>query len=236
MNLPDCFCWTRFGTEAAQTVEQIFSRKEEERLANDGTFLWGIGNAIGPSVGALLRRTSDPEVLFSPIKGPPKSLDVAPASVVAWALGETLDGSAFALPQYSLVTSRYNPCSPGRVHYALVCYSERPLGSSGAAARLEMGGLRNLVTGRRVGASQVTAVVQRDGPPAGICAPYPVAVRAKLVKPYFIRLRSPVLLAQSGSTVRLSDIVTSLWESRLQEPANPRRLGEVSQRELAFNS
>jgi hypothetical protein len=69
--LPDCFCWTRFGTEAGQAIVHILQRKEQERSANDGLFIWGIGNAIGPSIRELVRRTNRPEVLFSPIKSSP---------------------------------------------------------------------------------------------------------------------------------------------------------------------
>ena len=43
MSLPDHFCWTRYGTEAAQPIQNIFGRKEEERHANAGVFFWGIG-------------------------------------------------------------------------------------------------------------------------------------------------------------------------------------------------
>ncbi len=235
MNFPECFCWTRFGTEAAQTVEQIFSRKEEERLANDGRFLWGIGNAVGPSVKALLRRTSEPEALFSPIKAAPKSFDVAPASVAAWTSGEGLDGSVFTLPQYSLVTSRYNPLTPGRMHYALVCYSDRPIALSGAKTGLHISSLRNLVTGRPVGASQVTAIVQQQGPLANDSAPYPVAIRVKLVAPYFIRLRGPVPLAEGGTASRWADLVRSLWERRLQDAVDRTGPVEASQRDLQFS-
>ena len=48
--LPTIFCWTRFGGEAGEPIEQILFRKEQERLANGGVFLWGIGNAVGPSI------------------------------------------------------------------------------------------------------------------------------------------------------------------------------------------
>ena len=66
--LPEYFCWTRFGTEAAEPIDSILGRKERERVANRGIFVWGIGNAIGPSIRELLRREAQPEVLFSPIK------------------------------------------------------------------------------------------------------------------------------------------------------------------------
>src|ERR1700728_56037 len=36
VGIPDRFCWTRFGTEAGESIEHILNRKEEERLANGG--------------------------------------------------------------------------------------------------------------------------------------------------------------------------------------------------------
>lgn len=235
MILPDCFCWTRFGSEAAQTVGQIFARKEQERLANNGLFLWGIGNAIGPSVRALLRETSDPEVLFSPIKSAPKSIDTAPPTVVAWTAGETLDGSVFRFPECSLVTSRYDPISPRGAHYALVCHSDRPLTSSGSTERLNMADVRNLVTGRPVGASQVTAVVQRDGPSMKDSPSYLIAVRANLVGPYFVRLREPVPLAVAGGRGGWGDIVRAAWEARLRSALNGASPATTLQQKLTFD-
>lgn len=232
MNLPDCFCWTRFGTEAAQTIQQILARKEEERLANGGRFLWGIGNAIGPSLKALLQNTSDPEVLFSPMKGTPKSIDVKPEAVVAWTSGETLYGDFFTLPSCSLVTSRSNPATPKHSHYALVCHSDNPLSPSGLAGQVSISQIRNILTGRPVGASQVTAVVQQASSGAEDSSAYPVTVRAKLVAPYFVRLREHVPLTGSHRSDSWSEVVRSFWEARMEsaDTASDR----TPQQEFAF--
>jgi hypothetical protein len=198
-SLPDCFCWTRFGTEAGEAITHIFQRKEEERAANGGIFIWGIGNAVGPSIRELLQRRPRPEVLFSPIKSSPKPQDVVPAAVAAWTLGETLDGDAYSLPKHSLVTSRFDPVAPRETHYALVCFSLAPITQAEPAGEISFASLTNLRTGRPIGASQVTAVVQcqplnsRDGGQT-----YDVAIRAELVYPYFVRLRRPVLLQTSA--------------------------------------
>jgi hypothetical protein len=106
---PDCFCWTRFGTESGEAADHILERKEAERTANGGVFIWGIGNPIGPSIRELIRRTPKPEVLFSPIKSLPKPYDVLPPRVGVSSYGETLDGEIYRLPEHSLVTSRYDP-------------------------------------------------------------------------------------------------------------------------------
>src|SRR5437867_7353861 len=124
MPIPEVFCWTRFGTEAGQTIDAILTRKEKERLANGGMFLWGIGNAIGPSLIELLRREPTPEALFSPIKSQPKPEDVTPPGVAAWTKAETLNGDTFPIPRPSLVLSRYDPAGGKRAHYALVCHSD----------------------------------------------------------------------------------------------------------------
>jgi hypothetical protein len=195
--LPKCFCWTRFGTEAGEAIGHIFVRKEEERIANRGVFIWGIGNALGPSIRELIDRTQDPKVLFSPIKSLAKLQDTSPATVAAWTSGETLDGDPFRLPKHSLVTSRYDVRMPKSGHYALVCYSEVPIVPADAEAKICLKSLRNIRTGRAIGASQVTAVVQQCEGASEETQLYDIAARADLVYPYFIRLRQPVVLPNS---------------------------------------
>jgi hypothetical protein len=198
MPLPECFCWTRFGTEAGQTADQILDRKEQERVANGGLFIWGIGNAVGPSIRALVRRDPSPEVIFSPITSAPKTKDVNPRAVAAWTSGETLEGSPFQLPDHSLVTSRYDPDAPREGHYALVCFSGRPLHSLQLEDKIALDELANLLTGRRVGASQVTAIVRHRTGLRRKPGTHDVAIRAVLVHPYFIRLRHPVVLPEAN--------------------------------------
>jgi hypothetical protein len=194
MSLPDLFCWTRFGTEAAEPVDEILLRKEQERLANGGLFLWGIGNALGPSMKELTRRVARPEVIFSPIRSAPKSIDAEPPAIVSWTDGEGLDGGFFTLPRHSRVTSKFDPSGRKLNHYALVCFSDIPLLPLRTDETIAFIQLRNLRTGRPVGASQVTAIVQRVGETATTTAMYDVAIRAQLVHPYFVRLLRAVEL------------------------------------------
>lgn len=190
--LPRSFCWTRFGTEAGETVAAILARKESERLANGGVFYWGVGNSIAPAIAELVRRVKEPEVLFSPIKSRPRRVDIAPGCVVRWTSAEGLSGNSFELPSRAQVTSRWNPTRPATPHYALVCSSAEPL-EIADVGRLSFGALRNLRSGASLGASQVTAVVHRaDGSLGG--GEYPVEFRAMLVPPYFVRLRGPIPL------------------------------------------
>ena len=183
--IPRRFCWTRFGTEAGEPIEAILARKERERRATGGVFLWGIGNAIGPGIEALVAQEARPEVLFSPMRSRPRALDVAPDAVVRWRAAETLAGERVELPTAVCVTSR-----AGRsAHYALVCASALPL-TPNELGRVRFGGLRNLRSGNPLGASQVTAVVKCVDDARG--AEYVVTLRASLAAPYFVRLRDPV--------------------------------------------
>jgi hypothetical protein len=209
MKIPRYFCWTRFGTEAAQDISQIIERKEEERQIGNGVFLWGIGNAVGPSILELLRVSGCPEVLFSSIKSAPKPIDVNPPAVVAWTDGIGLDGEPFALPEGALVTSRFDPKSPKLVHYALVCHSEAPLALLPNGASIQFRALRNLVTQRPLGASQVTAVVEyKDGHPRD-SEGYGVAMRARLAAPYFIRFHHAIPIVPVNSPSRTFDFAAA---------------------------
>jgi hypothetical protein len=217
-HLPALFCWTRFGAEAGQLTDQILRRKEQERIANSGIFLWGIGNAVGPGIRELVRRCDRPEVLFSPIIGAARKEDVTPESVVAWTLGETHDGREYPLPSRSLVTSRQSVSSPKAAHYALVCFSGETLVPCSPGLTLAFGTLRNLLSGRPVGASQVTAVVAGDSEALVKGRTYEVAFRAHLVYPYFIRLRQPVALLPLGeSDEDWATAVESVWSQRVHQ-------------------
>jgi len=235
MALPVHFCWTRFGTEAGQTAEQILHRKEQERLANSGIFLWGIGNSVGPGIRELVRSYESPEVLFSPIRSSPKAIDAAPESVVAWTRGETDDGKIFSLPRFSLVTSRQNLSSPKTTHYALVCFSGTPLTLCETPYTLEFDALRNFLSGNPVGASQVTAVVHRDDTVPTQGGKYRVALRARLIPPFFIRLREPIPLSKSNNLATdWYAAVQSVWEQRTWHATNSEL--RANQRKLPFSS
>jgi hypothetical protein len=186
--LPDLFCWTKYGTEAGEDIRSILARKEAERLASGGIFFWGIGNAIGPSVEALLTHAVDPQVIFTPMRSRPAAKDVTPAQVAMWHRGIGLDGEPFELPDFSCVTSRINPTR--NYHYALVCRSDQPLGvSGGRAATFASTHVQNLRSGSKVGASQVTSVVRRIACALGLTpSSYTVSFAADLVAPYFVRL------------------------------------------------
>jgi hypothetical protein len=213
--LPQAFCWSRAGHEAGQSLDAILRRKERERIANGGVFYWGIGNSVGPAIRELLRHEPHPEVIFSPIVSRARGVDATPSAIAAWTLAEPLDGTSFELPGTALVTSRLDPSSPKKIHYALVCFSEAPLVGEVSGERVEATQLENIVSGRPVGASQVTAVVRRrDSSPAN-SRPYPVMLRAWLVAPFFVRLRNPVVIPRQTGATEWQPAVEELWETRL---------------------
>jgi hypothetical protein len=185
--LPASFCWTRFGPEAGEPIAGILARKERERSTNGGIFYWGIGNALGPGITELVGTSEQPEVLFSAIRSRPRHKDVSPPVTFRWTVAEGLDGRRFGLPPTVVVHSARDAVDSGRPHYALVCSSGDPLHLQDLG-RLHFAALRNLRSGTVLGASQVTAVVRRleISPTDG--AEYVVALRARLVAPYFVKL------------------------------------------------
>ncbi len=197
-SLPETFCWTKFGAEAGELPHSIFQRKELERRRNGGVFLWGIGQSIGPSLPDLLRATSTPEVLFSPIRTSAATRDASPTQVVVWCDAVGYDGHKFRLPEHSLVTSRIDPAHPRPGHYALICEAGSPiLELAGKDHYLALNALRNLRSGTPLGASQVTAIVRRMRITSPTRAEYPVVARARLIYPYLVRLTRAVPVPES---------------------------------------
>lgn len=197
-DLPDLFCWTKFGTEAGEAIESILARKDAERRANGGTFLWGIGNAVGPSIRQLVDETAEPRVIFTPMLSRAAVRDVSPSSVVSWHGGTGLDGHPFEVPSHSLVTSRQS--TSRQSHYALVCASDNVLTlNNDRFVRFAAADVCNLRSGQRVGSSQVTSVVRRIACAVStIQSAYRVTFSARLVAPFFVQLTesSPVRYAR----------------------------------------
>lgn len=194
-SLPDYFVWTRYGTESGEAVESILARKEQERQAAGGIFLWGIGNSVAPSVRKLLAslKGRDPFVVFSPMLAAPRAVDVAPTEVVAWQSARGIDEQEWEMPAGTLVTSRGGAAGIGKSrHYALVCQRNEALRVNDSGDRFAIADLSNFASGNPVGHSQVTAVVHRTGRSAD--GPYVAAVIATLAYPYVVELGDPVAL------------------------------------------
>lgn len=193
-SLPDFFCWSKFGDEAGESADGILARKESEREANDGLFLWGIGSSIAPSLQELLRLDSNPRILFTPMLSAPARHDTNPGAIAVWHAAQTMDGSPYVLPPHSLVTSRADAERPPRRHYALICRRDASLTERASRLWLDDADVRNLRTGSHVGSSQVTSVVRlvdedQRGDPR-----YQVAFAAELEPPYFVTLSNCTVL------------------------------------------
>lgn len=197
-NIPAAFCWTKFGTEAGEQSPSIFRRKEAERRENGGVFLWGIGQSILPSLRRLLEVTPLPEVLFSPIKSAPSPQDVQPEEIAVWFGGVGYDGLPYELPKYSMVTSRQSQTRVRTAHYALVCSSDADITRPESGPRLCVGNLRNLMSGGRLGSSQVTSVVSSTESSNGSSGEYEIATCARLTYPYMVRLTRWALVSSEA--------------------------------------
>lgn len=186
------------GTEAGQSLTMILRRKELERQAGGGSFLWGIGNSLGSGLAELLRKSVQPMVVFSEMRARAKRMDVSPSSVYLWLSYVSHDGEILPLPAHSIVTSRGESRKGTRKarHYALFCKRQLPIGDPGAGS-VRFGELRNLVSSKPLGFSQVTSIVERVlCDPIAVQGPeYPVTLTAELTWPYFAPLTNPVPLS-----------------------------------------
>jgi hypothetical protein len=181
----DAFCWTRYGTESGEPIDEILKRKNTERSLNDGVFLWGVGNSVRPSLRALVAEDPRPSVRFSAMLSAPQWRDANPTRLRVWRAGHGLTGERFEIPPGSFVTS--NGDVTRGYHFALICWSPDAL-REGESQEINPGQLRNLVGATRVGASQVTAVVQSNPELPRQGRSYGVGFNAVLVPPYFVTL------------------------------------------------
>ena len=209
----EVICWSRMQSEAGQGLSEIITRKESERLAGDGTFFWGVGNApaLLANVYAKLRRPVP--VVFSIMKSRPKLVDSAPERTVVWRKYIDAEGVERDLPAQALITSRGDSASgPKKYHYALMCRSDIPLAlTSGQGfdpkAYRNAGG-----TGAPVGASQVTALLQRIRPDLQTDQ-YEINLKATLTGSYWVRLTDPLQLTeqQQASINNLRGCTSNEW-------------------------
>lgn len=201
LGIPARFCWTKFGPEVGEGIEKILARKDRERVSNGGIFLWGIGNSIGPGIRALVRHETEPAAIFSPMRAKAKKIDCSPARVVVWRRARGVDGREWEIPRGSTVTSRGDSGNgvTKRSHYALVCRSDAPLtDSSAAGTQLRFGSICNLLSGSRLGYSQVTSVVGYRESNGDLGPLYAIGFRAHLVYPYFVELFDPIVADETS--------------------------------------
>ena len=106
LKLPKIFCWSRMGAESGQRLDIILARKELERKAGNGLFIWGVGNSLGNKVWEFVKTVKNPKILFSKIKSNAKSIDYAPESVYSWTSYIDRNGDCYTIPEHALVLSR----------------------------------------------------------------------------------------------------------------------------------
>lgn len=199
-------CWSRMQAEAGQVLGAIVERKERERQAGRGSFLWGVGNAPAQIINVLARTGKPVRAVFSMMKSRPKSVDTAPSRIVIWRRYIDAHGVERPLPPHALVTSRGDSASGAkRAHYALMCQSDRPLAikrgnTFDPAAFRNAGG-----TGAPVGFSQVTALLRRVQADHAK-SDYEENLTAWLADSYWVRLTDPTELDAERLRI-LTDIV-----------------------------
>lgn len=226
-------CWSRMQTEAGQSLDAIVERKERERQAGGGSFLWGVGNAPAHIANVLARSGIPVRAVFSIMKSRPKSVDVAPSRTVIWRRYIDAQGVERLLPPHALITSRGDSATGAkRSHYALMCRSEKPLvikrgDTFDPAAFRNAGG-----TGAPVGFSQVTALLCRVEFDQGYSG-YEANLTAWLADSYWVRLTDPVEL-DSGRLGILADMSRQPLEdwcglvSRIRGAPSPDRIAPGS--------
>lgn len=184
-------CWTRMQAEAGQPLERIIARKECERQAGEGLFLWGVGTAPAVVIRAIARLGFAVPVIFSTMRTKPRAADAMPARIVVWRQYLDKDGAMRPLPDHCLVTSRADGATgPKRAHYALMCRADDPL-QLRSGTGFDHRAYRNASgKGAPVGASQVTALLEPSGESTAD-ALYEVNMMARLAASYWVRLTDP---------------------------------------------
>lgn len=198
-------CWSRMQAEAGQALKAIVERKERERQAGAGSFLWGVGNAPAHVTNVLARAGIPVRVVFSVMKSRPKAVDIKPSRTVIWRRYLDAQGVERPLPPHALVTSRGDSAGGAkRTHHALMCRSDEPLAikrgeTFDPAAFRNAGG-----TGAPVGFSQVTALLRRVQF-GHQNSDYEANLTAWLADSYWVRLIDPDVLDAARLSI-LADI------------------------------
>lgn len=184
-------CWSRMQAEAGQLLDAIIARKELERRAGDGLFLWGVGNAPSIAVRPLAVLKKPVRVIFSAMKTKPKLIDLTPKRTIVWRRYVDGNGIERPLPANALVTSRGDSAAGAKSrHYALMCLSETPLVLERGVPFDHLAYRNAGGAGAPVGASQVTALLRQVAEPAST-ASYEANIVAWLTDGYWVRLSDP---------------------------------------------
>jgi hypothetical protein len=189
----EIICWSRMQAEAGQQLQEIVHRKELERVANEGLFCWGVGNAPNRCTAGFARDRVEVDALFSIMKSRPKMVDIAPATTVIWRRFIDFDGRERTIPRSSLVTSRGESQNKlKRSHFALFCRTDSPL-VLGDFGSFDPSAYRNVgEVGGSIGPSQVTALLRRTAQESSEGASYRINLKAKMFGSYWAKLTDPI--------------------------------------------
>lgn len=206
-------CWSRMQAEAGQALDAIIARKEIERQAGGGCFMWGVGNPPALIARSLARAHVPVRAVFSIMKSRPKAIDAQPSRTVVWRRYLDAEGVERTLPPYALVTSRGDSARGAkRIHFALMCHSPEPLAIRRGKA-FDPSAFRNAGgTGAPVGASQVTALLRRVDADA-VVTDYEANIAAWLTASYWVRLLDPVELdaSKQQAITSAADLDAGRW-------------------------
>ncbi len=247
IDLPSAFCWTKMGGESGEVLERIIQRKNIERHANDGTFIWGIGSSVGSAISNLSENEKQVPIVFSRMLSNTKSIDAQPKTLLLWLGYYDSNGTVKELPRYSLVTSRgETEKSLKKSHYALFCHADFEL-SLEPKAELNAKMLVNYSSGRPLGFSQVTAVVRKESSLAEQDKPrnYSISTIAELKMPYFAKLACPVPVSASiieeankiatrGNTSDWKRYIDKIKESAFERETQPQDTTPYMQAAFAY--
>jgi hypothetical protein len=231
-HLPPAFCWTKISSDSGEALPTIVLRKEWERRLGGGRFLWGTSQSLGSSARSAAHRIGSLMALFSPGSSHSKPVDGKREDVLLWNAWIDVSGQVRPLPPHTFITSRKTLPSGRRRehHFALVCSSPVEL-SIGSRVRAYPDQLRNVATGKTLGAALGTAVVEclgRTGEQTG--KSYPIALAVELEAPYFVRLTQPSVLkgrdlAAIHKASREGDFET--WAELVRRYRNPPSIERV---------
>jgi hypothetical protein len=224
-------------SEAGQSIDVIIARKELERRAGGGLFFWGIGNAPSRAIGRLVSKLEDIDVVFSLMKGRPKSQDFNPKGILVWRTYLDHLGLERPLPPHVLVTSRMGINSRIKTaHYALMCRSDEELRLNERGSSFDPSIYRNVgEIGGPVSNSQVTALIVRTGSESRV-SNYRINLHAKLSGSYWVKLARPCILDEKArrDLAKISESVSEMtigdWTAMISaiKAFNPATMEEQS--------
>jgi hypothetical protein len=186
--------WTKMQMNAGQRPESIVETKEKERQAGGGGFVWAIGTPPPKALATQLASGASLPIFFSLMLSKPKGHHLEPPTVVRWTSFIDQDGTAKPLPAYMVPTSLL-PKRP--YHYALICRANETLKIDNLGP-FDPKAWRNVGSGRKIGASQVTAFVERHSSDGE--ARYSIAMQAHLIA--WVKLVDPVVQPADNGAFR----------------------------------